>query len=161
MNTTSHTLPTTTSQPFGSIKVHANTLSFGFQIQLNLQPSTPNQVVEFALTSQTAPTPGQFSIQLDLQSGVLTDNINQTGVIGKLHQNLLNLSQRHAPLLLRWTVDHHGGALIPRLEIGEEEWLYPAVRFAPNCQYLATASSSHHNNQFSQAYVWCQDRLKK
>ncbi|TLD68522.1 hypothetical protein FEM03_22210 [Phragmitibacter flavus] len=146
------------SHSFGSVKVKRATKNFGFQIQTELTSDLPE--LTFALTAASAPSAGQFAIHINFNTGEITDAANQTGVMGCLHQRPSSLSHRRQPLVLRWFVEHHGGALIPRLEIGDEEWLYPAVRFSPDCEYVATASTNP-SMQLSQAYVWCQDYLGK
>lgn len=144
-------------QSFGEVKVTQRTRSFGFQIQASFHQKLPT--LTFSLTSENAPSPGQFAIQVNFATGEIIDIANETGVIGCLQQDLTEATSRSERLTLRWSIEHHGGALIPRLEIGEEEWLYPAVRFSPSCEYVATASVSD-DARLSHAYVWCQDQIK-
>jgi len=147
---------TEVQRKYGSIHVHQRTSHFGFQVQVHLD--TGGDSVIFALKNQQPHSElGQFCVRVDLFTGEIWDAANQTGLIGWLSQNLVDLKNAGATLQMRWEIEHHGGALIPRLQIGEEEWLYPAVPFCADTHYAATISTAGH--KITKGYVWCQDRL--
>ena len=150
-------LPKTEVQrEYGSIHVHQRTSHFGFQMQVHMDDGDDSVI--FALTSQHAQSElGQFCVRVDLITGEIWDTANHTGLIGWLNQNLNDLKKAGATLQMRWEIEHHGGALIPRLQIGDEEWLYPAVPFLADTCYVATVANGSH--KISKGYVWCQDRL--
>lgn len=148
----------------GKIRVRECTTSFGFQIYA--ANPVPHPTLVFALSQ--LPEPGrkavQFAVKVDLDSGEIWDVANHTGVIGWLDRQLWPSATEEYPLVLRWEIEHTGGALIPRLVIGEEEWLYPSVLFPGGCTFAAVAGHNLANVEprdvFSPGYVWCQDRLK-
>lgn len=148
----------------GKVRIRECTTSFGFQIHA-ANPMQHPQLI-FALTQ--APEAGkksvQFAVKVDLESGEIWDVGNGTGVIGWLDRELWPSVTEEYPLVLRWEIEHTGSALIPRLVVGEEEWLYPSVLFPGEAIFSAV---SGHNlpgmdmrDLYSPGYVWCQDRLK-
>jgi len=148
---------------YGSIQVRQTTEVFGFQIRACNPMAHPSLI--FAIAADSAEKNAQFAVRVDLDTGEIWDVANKTGVIGWLEHDLWpNVSEEY-PLILRWEVEHTGSALIPRLQIGEEEWLYPSVLFPGEAKFSATAGHSQANVEisdvFSPGYVWCQDRLPK
>lgn len=148
----------------GRIRVRDCTSSFGFQI--HAANPLPHPVLVFALSQ--APEIGraavQFAVKVDLESGEIWDVANNTGVIGWLDRELWPSLTEDYPLVLRWEIEHTGGALIPRLVIGDEEWLYPSILFPGEAMFAAVAghdlAETDMKDVFSPSYVWCQDRLK-
>jgi hypothetical protein len=119
---------------FGTIVVPPHPLRFGFQLDI-VPEETPPQIM-FGLVSRHNNREGKsralgFAIQLDLQTGEIWDLLNESGLLGMIPNAELFFSQfsDEEPLLLSWEVEHLGSALIPRLHIGGEEWLYPAIAF--------------------------------
>lgn len=118
-------------QTFGCIEVPDHPLRFGFQLDLVPSQTESRQVV-FALVAQDgAPgsRPGShgFAIRLDLETGEVWDILNESGLIGWVEKPLGSFSDEE-PMLLNWEVEHYGAALIPKLQIANEVFLYPAVR---------------------------------
>lgn len=148
----------------GKIRVHERTSSFGFQIYA--ANPLPHPALIFALSQ--APKAGgkavQFAVKVDMESGEIWDVANHSGIIGWLDRALWPSATEEFPLVLRWEIEHTGGALIPRLMIGEEEWLYPSVLFPGEAAFAAVTGHNlpgvEMRQVFSPGYVWCQDRLK-
>lgn len=157
------TLDQYTISQHGRVMVHEGTTSFGFQMRVENVDVRPSLV--FALTTNKINDLGQFAVHIDLTTGEISDIANKTGVIGWLEQDIYEAIDESHPLMLRWEVEHIGGALIPRLQIGDEEWLYPSVLFSGKAKYTAVAGYhtplNHAGSMFSPTYVWCQDRLSK
>lgn len=148
----------------GKIRVRQCSTSFGFQI--HARNPVPHPTLVFAL-SQVPEAGGkivQFAVRVDLESGEIWDIANNTGVIGWLDRELWPSVMDEYPLVLRWEVEHTGSALIPRLLVGEEEWLYPSVLFPGEATFTAVTghnlAGAQMRDVFSPGYVWCQDRLK-
>ena len=150
----------------GRIRVKDCTTSFGFQI--HAANPLPHPSLIFALSQGYEPgvtKTVKFAVKVDLDTGEIWDVANNTGVIGWLDRELWPSEADEYPLTLRWEIEHVGEALIPRLVIGEEEWLYPSVLFPGEATFSATTghnmSEVEMKDVFSPGYVWCQDRLKK
>jgi hypothetical protein len=147
----------------GKIRVRQCSTSFGFQIHA-CNP-LPHPTLVFALSQVVEPggKSVQFAVRVDLESGEIWDIANSTGVIGWLDRELWPSVTEEYPLVLRWEVEHTGSALIPRLLIGEEEWLYPSVLFPGEATFSAVTghnlAGATMRDVFSPGYVWCQDRL--
>ena len=148
----------------GRILIRECSSHFGFQI--HAANSVPHPTLVFALTQapETKRKAVQFAVKVDLESGEIWDIANRTGVIGWLDSDLWPSVTEDYPLILRWEVEHTGDALIPRLMIGQEEWLYPSVLFPGESTFVATTGHNltdvEMRDVFSPGYVWCQDRLK-
>jgi hypothetical protein len=146
----------------GRIRVSDGTDWFGFQIRASNLIVHPSLI--FALAAEGAGKTAHFAVRIDLDTGEISDVANNSGVIGWLEQDLWPSSDEEYPLLFRWEVEHRGGALIPRLQIGDEEWLYPSVLFPGEAHFTATAGhnldEAEMSSVFSSGYVWCQDRIK-
>jgi hypothetical protein len=146
------------------VKVRQCTTSFGFQIYA--AKPIPHPSLIFAVSQGRVPgrKAVQFAVKVDLESGEIWDVANDTGVIGWLDRDLWPSATEEFPLVLRWEIEHTGSALIPRLTIGEEEWLYPSVLFPGESTFAAVTghnlAGSEMTDVFSPGYVWCQDRLR-
>jgi hypothetical protein len=148
----------------GKIRVRQRTTSFGFQIYA--ANPVPHPSLIFAVSQGSVPgrKAVQFAVKVDLETGEIWDVANDTGVIGWLERDLWPSATENFPLVLRWEIEHTGSALIPRLVIGEEEWLYPSVLFPGESNFAAVTGHNlagvDSKDVFSPGYVWCQDRLK-
>jgi len=146
---------------YGRIQVRQCTDTFGFQIRACNPMAHPSLI--FAIAAEGSEKSARFAVRVDLDTGEIWDVANQTGVIGWLEHDLWPNTTEDYPLVMRWEVEHTGSALIPRLQIGEEEWLYPSVLFPGEAQFTATAGHSMDGVEikevFGTGYVWCQDRL--
>ena len=118
---------------FGQLNVPAQPLRFGFQVDIiPAQFESPHLL--FGLVSRTRTPEGKtrsvgFAVRVDLTNGEIWDMANDSGLIGWLEsRGDLGRFTDEEPMLLSWEVEHLGSALIPRLQIGGEEWLYPAVQ---------------------------------
>lgn len=151
-----------TSRDYGSIAVTELTNGFGFQIRACNPLSHPS--LYLALTTLAAPQPVTFAVRVDLESGEIWDIGNHTGMLGWLDRDLWPNASEAYPLILRWEIEHTGQSLIPRLLIGEEEWLYPSVAFPGDVPFTALAghdmADATISDVFSPGYVWSLDRLK-
>ena len=146
----------------GKILVRECTNWFGFQISAS--NPVPHPSLYFTLHQEpSTPNPVQFGVRVDLETGEIWDIANKCGVIGCLEQGLWPKSDDPYPITLRWEVEHTGSVLIPRLHIGDEEWLYPSLLFPGESHFVATTGHNLEGSStsalFSPGYVWCQDRL--
>ena len=149
----------------GKIRVRKCTSWFGFQIRA--RNSVPHPALLFALLHQNVNEKSadvMFGVRVDLENGEISDIANHTGIIGTLEEDLWPNHEEEFPIMMRWEVEHTGDALIPRLHIGSEEWLYPSVLFPGDSNFIATTGQDRDqavsSSVFSPGYVWCQDRLK-
>ena len=149
----------------GKILVSASTNWFGFQISA-CNP-IPHPSLYFTLHQENV-SPGvkpvQFGVLVDFETGEIWDIANRSGVIGCLEQSLWPNSEEAYPITLRWEIEHTGNVLIPRLNIGDEEWLYPSLLFPGDCHFVATTGHNLPDEPtstvFSPGYVWCQDSIR-
>lgn len=118
---------------FGSLIIPPHPLRFGFQVDI-VPEDSPTQIL-FGLVSQERDRQSRsrtrgFAIRLDLTTGEIWDVLNDSGLVGMLEEpeSFLSRFTDEEPMLMSWEVEHLGNALIPRLHIGGEEWLYPAIR---------------------------------
>jgi hypothetical protein len=129
------TLPLPAFAPFdtvnyGTLQVPAGPVRFGFQVDLS-----PNVVLReaiFGLVQQNADAQGKslgFAVRIDLERGEIWDLVNESGLIGWVEQPIgFSVAGGDEPLLLSLEIERVGSALLPKLQIGGEEWLYPAIR---------------------------------
>lgn len=147
---------------YGKISVTEATSSFGFHIRACNSLSHPTLFL--ALTTLDSLQPVTFAVRVDLESGEIWDIGNNTGVLGWLDRDLWPDASEDYPLVLRWEIEHTGHSLIPRLLIGEEEWLYPSIAFPGDADFTALAGHDMEDSTisaiFSPGYVWSLDRLK-
>ncbi|HSI62895.1 MAG TPA: hypothetical protein VLE43_07240 [Candidatus Saccharimonadia bacterium] len=153
------------AQCHGRIRVRYCTKSFGFEIRACNPVSHPSLVFALVEDSRGRQNPVQFAVRVDLESGEIWDIANNTGVIGWLERDLWPSSEEEYPLVLRWEIERAGDALIPRLQIGDEEWLYPSVLFSGDAPFAALSGHNieglAHRDVFSPGYVWSQDRIAR
>ncbi len=147
----------------GRVRVTENTRSFGFQIRACNPASSPSLVFALVEDSRSGQQPVKFAVRVDLESGEIWDIANHSGIIGWLERDLWPCAGEEYPLLMRWEIERAGDALIPRLQIGEEEWLYPSVLFPGSAPFAALCGhdleAASHRDVFSAGCVWCQDRI--
>lgn len=118
---------------FGEILVPDHPLRFGFQVDI-VPSQNPCQHIILALISrQTEIRDGVkhthgFAVKVDLETGEIWDLLNDSGLVGWIDRPMDSFTDEE-PLLLNWEVEHYGAALIPKLQIANEVFLYPALRF--------------------------------
>lgn len=130
---------------FGEVLVPDHPLRFGFQLDIVPSLNSCTQVI-FALISQdrdvregTSHTHG-FAVRVDLETGEIWDLLNGSGLVGWIEQPMDSFTDEE-PLLLNWEVEHYGSALIPKLQIASEVFLYPALRHTPGMVMDTVAGS--------------------
>ncbi len=115
---------------FGRITIPDLKIRFGFQ--LDIVPSLCPGHLLFGLVGP-ATRPGDkpiqgFVVRLNTETGEIWDALNDAGLVGWVEHPLgMKAFTDEEPLLLSWEVEHTGSALIPRLCIAGEEWLYPSI----------------------------------
>lgn len=144
---------------FGAVQVPAHPLHFGFQVDI-IPESAPHHIM-FGLVSRSKTASEKtssigFAIHLDLITGEVWDLLNDSGLLGTIgdHKHFFSKFTDEEPLLLSWKIEHLGSALIPKLHIGEEEWLYPAIAYRNGMKmetlagaagdYGSTMTAFHH-----------------
>jgi len=144
------------------VQVGSRTRHFGFDVRvkdLQLQAS-----LVFGLAqAHAAEGDARFAVRIDLATGEIWDCAHHTGLIGILDDSTYPGREELRSLSLRWEVERAGDALIPRLHLGDEEFLYPAVRFAEEASFVAftghDALELEAGDLFNASRVWCMDRL--
>jgi hypothetical protein len=148
---------------FGAVEVPTHPLHFGFQVDI-IPDVAPHQIM-FGLVSRHKSADGRsysagFAIHLDIVTGEVWDLLNDNGLLGIIpdHELFFSKFTDEEPMLLSWKVEHLGTALIPKLHIGGEEWLYPAIGYQNSMlmQTLAGASGDYGStlNAFHHPAVW-------
>ncbi len=126
---------------FGEIEIPDHPIRFGFQV--DIVPSALNSQIIFGLVAEVNGEAGLqrgFAVRLDLQHGEIWDVVNDSGLVGWLeHPYGLAAYTDEEPLLLSIEIEVAGKAMIPRIEIGGEEWLYPSLPCLPNIKLHAIA----------------------
>lgn len=139
---------------FGEQTIPATPVRFGFQIDLSVNPGVSEVV--FGLVNPEKGTrlgqPVGFAIRIDLDRGEIWDIINDSGLVGWLEEPLGAVSKRgDGRVLLSLEIERTGSALLPKLQIGGEEWLYPALRSSDSLSLTAVAGCSAHPGQSAPA----------
>lgn len=127
---------------FGAISVPAKPARFGFQ--LDVSPSADLQQVVFGLMEKDETVPSGkrvgFAVRIDLERGEIWDIVNGSGLIGWVENSLgSNAEGKPESFLLSLEIERLGSALLPKLQVGGEEWLYPAVRSQDELEFMAVA----------------------
>jgi hypothetical protein len=144
---------------YGSIDVAAGPSKFGFEIEVT--PSVVLSEVYLALV-QPDTTPAQqrvgFGIRIDWERGEIWDALNGAGIVGWLEDDWSNFG---STVKLSFQIERIGSALLPRLIIGSEEWLYPALRSSSALTMMALAGVKGNTPReldpediFDDAYLW-------
>jgi hypothetical protein len=123
-----------TVQSFGSLVTPDHPIRFGFQV--DIVPSQCPRIVTFGLVAHEPANGGHpkthgFAVRIDLESKEIWDLLNGSGLVGWLdHPGGLEAFTDEEPLLLGWEIDLHGQAMIPRLQLADQQWLYPTIHCA-------------------------------
>jgi hypothetical protein len=129
----------------GAVEVPEDNAELAFQMDL-IPGQCPDQVCfGFAVLDepQGHRIPG-FAVRLDLQRGEVWDALNGAGLLGELETGPLGLGRYHEeePLLLSLVLEKRGRNLLPRLRIGHETLLYPALLAQPGQVFSAITGST-------------------
>ena len=73
-------------------------------------------------------SPG-IGVAVDLQTGLVTDVVNDQGVLGYLENAP---GEAGGPVHVRIEVEVHGRVVLPRIRVGEDEILHPALYLDPH-----------------------------
>lgn len=117
---------------YGSLLLPGHPIRFGFQV--DIVPHNCPPTILFGLISRDpvnggAPKTSGFAVKVDLQMREVWDVLNGSGLVGWVEHPLgLARFTDEEPLLLGWEIEFHGHALIPKLVVGEQQWLYPAIQ---------------------------------
>lgn len=117
---------------FGSLLLPGHPIRFGFQVDL-IPTTCPPQLLFGLLSRDTVNGSSRklsgFTVKLDLEMREVWDYINGSGLVGWIEhpQGLAGFTDEE-PLLLGWEIEWHGKALIPKLIVGQQQWLYPAIQ---------------------------------
>ena len=146
----------------GQVQVGHRTRGFGFDIRVKDLQSQPSLVFGVA-QAEASDGDARFAVRIDLATGQIWDCAHDTGLIGILDTSSYPGREELRSLCLRWEVERAGDALIPRLQLGGEEYLYPAVRFLDEAPFVAftghDALELEAEDLFNESRVWCVDRL--
>jgi len=148
---------------FGAQSLPTTPVRFGFQVDLTILPGISEVV--FGLVNlnhgRHSTQPTGFAIRIDLERGEIWDIMNDSGLIGWLEQPL---SGRNAAVndrvLLSLEIERAGSALLPKLQIGGEEWLYPALRSNEDLQLAGVAGTNSRINAqdaFCNPAIWSEE----
>lgn len=116
---------------FGSILLPDHPIRFGFEV--DIVPSNCPKNILFGLVSRDpvnggcAKTTG-FAVRVDLEMREVWDVLNDSGLVGWVeHPQGIAAFTDEEPLLLGWEIEFLGKALIPKLVVADQQWLYPAI----------------------------------
>ncbi|WP_395716623.1 hypothetical protein [Prosthecobacter sp.] len=119
-------------QSFGSLVLPDHPIRFGFQVDI-VPESCPKSIL-FGLINRdpvnggTPKTTG-FAVRVELEMREVWDVLNGSGLVGWVEHPLgLAGFTDEEPLLLGWEIEFHGQALIPKLVVADQQWLYPAIQ---------------------------------
>ncbi len=149
-------------QGHGRIWVTGRTQRFGFQIRA--RDAFPHPSLLFGLAQVNGDGHGaRFAVRIDFESGEVWDAAHEGGLLGSLESSHWQAKDEEHPLVLRWEIDRAREALIPRLFIGQEEFLYPSMRFQGESPFVAFTGHDldgiAQSAVFSPGYFWSLDRL--
>ena len=146
----------------GRVQVRKQTQRFGFQIRCGDCVPHPSLLFGLSQVDGTGHV-ARFVVRLDMDSGEIWDAAHGTGILGHIANAGWPNQEEEFPLTLRWSVGHEGAALIPRLHVGDEEFLYPSQLCPAEAPFIAFTGHDltdvSHTVIFSKGYVWCQDRI--
>lgn len=146
----------------GRISVNLRTERFGFQIRAC--DTVPHPSLLFGLAQVECGGDGaRFAVRVDLESGEVWDATNEGGLLGSLETPFWPSAEGAHPLVMRWEIDRAREALIPRLFIGNEEFLYPSISYRGEAPFIAFTGHDltgiAQSTVFSPGYFWSLDRL--
>lgn len=117
---------------YGSLLLPGHPIRFGFQV--DIVPDACPSTILFGLISRdpvnggAAKTSG-FAVKVDLVTREVWDQLNGSALVGWVEHPLgLAGFTDEEPLLLGWEIEFHGQAMIPKLVVGDRQWLYPAIQ---------------------------------
>lgn len=150
---------------FGTVSVPARPSRFGFQVDVTPTPGM-NEVVFGLVQSPAGSRSGKprlgFAVRVDLERGEIWDLVNGSGLIGWV-ETPLGCAGSDRTFLLSLEIERIGSALLPKLQVGGEEWLYPAVRSTDALDFVAiagcagsTRDSAAHHSHLVKPSVWCE-----
>jgi hypothetical protein len=148
---------------FGEQCLPNTPVKFGFQVDLKVQPGMREIVFGLVNLNQgrVAQQPAGFAIRIDLERGEIWDIMNDSGLVGWLERPLIGAtSGSESHLLLSLEIERAGSALLPKLQIGGEEWLYPALRSSESLQLSAVAGTNARVSAeaaFSNPALWSEE----
>ncbi len=118
-------------ESLGHLIVPDYPIRFGFQIDV-VPENCPSQII-FGLAARdpvnggTAKSYG-FAVRIDFENREIWDVLNGAGLVGWVEHPLgLAGYTDEEPLLLGWEIELHGHNLIPKLQVGDQQWLYPTI----------------------------------
>lgn len=118
-------------ESLGHLIVPDHPIRFGFQIDV-VPENCPSQVI-FGLVAHDPANGGPtrsygFAVRIDLENREIWDVLNGAGLVGWVEHPLgLAGFTDEEPLLLGWEIELHGHNLIPKLQVGAQQWLYPTI----------------------------------
>ena len=150
---------------FGSQAIPSTPVRFGFQI--DLQTHAGMSEIVFGLVNPAKPSrvqqPVGFGVRIHLDRGEIWDVVNDSGLVGWLEEPLGCTEGSDGKVLLSLEIERTGNALLPKLQIGGEEWLYPALRSIDALELTAVAGctalpgrSSPAAEAFSNPSLWAE-----
>jgi len=150
---------------YGQLPAPSVPSRFGFQV--DLKHVTGVQEIVFGLVQ---PANGRasaqrvgFAVRVNLELGEIWDLVNGSGMIGWLEEPAgWAEGERQESLLLSLEIERVGSALLPKLQVGGEEWLYPAIRCGEELEFMAIAGCEQGSDHmpaecFSNPTVWSED----
>jgi hypothetical protein len=166
-------LPITVTEPslesfnwvgFGTLSVPGKPMRFGFQI--DIVPSALSPEIAFGVVHRDVAKGSfgaGFAVRIDLDRGEIWDLVNNSGLVGWIdHPFGLQAYSVEEPMLLSWEIERIGSVLIPKLQVGGEEWLYPSIRCTESLQFTAVAGCSseqdHASDWFMHPALWHEEQ---
>lgn len=119
-------------QSYGNLLLPDHPIRFGFQVDIvpdNCPPSILFGLISRDPVNGGNPKTSGFAVRIDLKAREVWDVVNGSGLVGWVEHPLgLAGFTDEEPLLLGWEIEFHGKALIPKLVVADQQWLYPAIQ---------------------------------
>ena len=150
---------------FGTINVPTRSARFGFQV--DVKPTADMHQIVFGIVQPSGGSRSGlqrlgFAVRVDLERGEIWDLVNGSGLIGWV-ESPLGCKDSNESFLLSLEIERVGSALLPKLQIGGEEWLYPAIRSVDPLDLVAVAGcegDARHNavnhSHLTRPSIWCE-----
>jgi hypothetical protein len=125
-------------ESIGHLVVPDYPIRFGFQIDV-VPENCPSEII-FGLVACDPANGGPvkshgFAVRIDLENREIWDVLNGAGLVGWVEHPLgLAGFTDEEPLLLGWEIELHGRNLIPKLQVADQQWLYPTI----HCPHATT-----------------------
>ena len=150
---------------YGQVAAPSVPSRFGFQLDMKHVPGVHEIVFGLVQPSNGRESEQRegFAVRVNLELGEIWDLVNGSGLIGWLEEPAgWAEGERQDSLLLSLEIERVGSALLPKLQIGGEEWLYPAIRCADELEFIAIAGCEQRSGQmpvdcFINPTVWSED----